>query len=391
MSEKLNIALVGLGFGGAFVGIYKHHPDVCSVGVYDPDFSKSEVFSKRFNLDKIYTSFEEVLADKSLDAVHLISPIHLHEEQTLKVLNSGKHCACTVPMAISLQGLSEIVKAVNMTGKNYMMMETSVYTTHFLHVQEMIKNSKFGNIQFVRGSHYQDMENWPSYWMGLPPMYYSTHAISPLVMALNSRIVKTHCFGSGIMRKELHKQYNNPFPLESGIFEFENGIKGEVTRSLFSVARTYTESFNIYGEKSSFEWQQLEDENNPIIFKSQDLQPDGNGGYRRGKGASIERFTPRNRTDILPNEIARYTIHGKYFDETNPQLTFEEGGGHGGSHPHLVHEFVRSIIEKRKPWINELIASNITAAGICAHESAMNNGKEVLIPDFSMEILKSCK
>ncbi|WP_330620836.1 hypothetical protein [Blautia pseudococcoides] len=30
-------------------------------------------------------------------------------------------------------------------------------------------------------------------------------------------------------------------------------------------------------------------------------------------------------------------------------LSFKQGGGHGGSHPHLVHEFIRSIIEERKP------------------------------------------
>ncbi|MBL8028096.1 MAG: gfo/Idh/MocA family oxidoreductase, partial [Fibrobacteres bacterium] len=65
-----------------------------------------------------------------------------------------------------------------------------------------------------------------------------------------------------------------------------------------------------------------------------------------------------------------------------PQKSFEVGGGHGGSHPHLVHEFIRSIVEKRKPWIDAVTAANWTAAGICAHESAMKNGKAVRIPSF---------
>lgn len=80
----------------------------------------------------------------------------------------------------------------------------------------------------------------------------------------------------------------------------------------------------------------------------------------------------------------KYTVRGKYYDETNPQLTFEEGGGHGGSHLHLVHEYISSILEDKKAWINELVAANITATGIFAHESAMNGGKEVIIPDFGM-------
>jgi hypothetical protein len=63
-------------------------------------------------------------------------------------------------------------------------------------------------------------------------------------------------------------------------------------------------------------------------------------------------------------------------------LSFEQGGGHHGSHPHLVNEFVRSIIEERQPEIDAVRSANWTAAGICAHESSMLNGAEILIPDF---------
>ena len=383
MNRQLRVALAGLGFGRSFVGIYKHHPDISFVGIFDPDIENSRISATRFAIDKGYSSFDEILSDKTLDAVHIISPIPLHEEQTIEVLKSGKHCACTVPMAISLDGLAKIIDTVKATGKNYMMMETAVYTRHFFHVREMIKNNEFGNIQFVRGAHYQDMENWPGYWMGLPPMYYGTHAIAPLVMALNSRIVKTHCLGSGMMRPELQHQYGNPFPVESALFEFANGVKGEATRSLFNLARSYTESFSIYGDKKSFEWEQIDAESSPVQFTLQELRPDGQDGYLRGKPVSFEHVKLENRADLLPEEIAPYTIRSKFYDETNPQISWEEGGGHGGSHPHLVHEFVRSIIEERKPWMNEIVAANITAAGICAHESAMNGGKEVIIPELS--------
>jgi hypothetical protein len=75
---------------------------------------------------------------------------------------------------------------------------------------------------------------------------------------------------------------------------------------------------------------------------------------------------------------------GGTFDDTNPQLAFKTGGGHHGSHPHLVHEFVSSIVENRKPAIDAVTAADWTAAGICAHESALNEGREVLIPDFRL-------
>ena len=131
MSRKLGVALVGLGFGGSFAPIYRDHPDVRTVGLYDPDRVKTELFSRATGIEKTYASFEEILRDKEIDAVHLVSPIPEHEAQTLAVLYAGKHCACTVPMATTIEGLRRIVQAVNQAGKVYMMMETSVYTRPF--------------------------------------------------------------------------------------------------------------------------------------------------------------------------------------------------------------------------------------------------------------------
>lgn len=174
MNRKLNVVLVGLGFGGAFVPIYKAHPDIASIGLYDTNPDVLKKFADRYGIHKTYNSYEEILKDPDVDAIHLITPIPLHEEQTIQALRAGKHCACTVPMATTLDGIRNIIKAVKETGKRYMMMETSVYTTHFFHVRGMLARDEFGKVQFLRGSHYQGMENWPSYWMGLPPMHYGT-------------------------------------------------------------------------------------------------------------------------------------------------------------------------------------------------------------------------
>ncbi len=374
--KKLNVALVGLSFGSAFVPIYKHHPNVGKLALCDTNPDTLKMMSDRYNADKVYSSLDDILADSEIDAVHLITPIPLHEEQTVKVLNSGKHCACTVPMAITTEGIQKIIDAVNKSGKKYMMMETSLYTKNYLYAKDMLKSGELGSIQFMRGSHYQDMEKWPDYWMGLPPMYYGTHAISPLVDSAGCFIEEVVCFGSGTMRKELHKNYSNPYPVESAIFSFENDVKAEVTRTLFETCHEYTEAFSLYGNKASFEWQQLEWEE-PIVYKFTEKEWEW-----RGKQIETKHINPPDRQDLLPDEIKRFTVKSKSYDERNPQITFDEGGGHGGSHPHLVHEFISAIIENRPSAVNEKIAGNITAAGICAHESAMSNGKPVKVPIY---------
>ena len=356
--KKINIAVVGLGFGISFARIYCSHPDVGEVTIYDTCVEYSNKLAEELRNVKIANSFDDILNDPTIDAVHIVTPIPMHAEQSIAVLNAGKHCACAVPMATSLEDIRRIVAAKRKSGKNYMMMETTLYSYQFFYISEMIQDGRLGKIQFLRGSHYQNMEGWPGYWMGLPPMWYGTHAIGPMVALSGSRICRVNCFGSGTMAEDLVRQYGNPYPIESALFEFENGLKGEATRSLFETTRVYQEGLFVYGSNSSFEWA-ISDSWDPYVSTS--YIPEGSTRAR----IKCEQVQMPHYYHILPEELWR-------FDKS----------GHHGSHPHLVHEFVRSCVEERKPRIDEILAGNITAAGICAHESAMRNGEAVIVPKF---------
>lgn len=374
--SKINVTVVGLRFGAEFVPIYLAHPHVNRVAICDTDPTILAEIGARYGINRRFTDLRQALDDDGCDAIHLVTPIPMHAAQASAVLRMGKHCACTVPMATSIADLHAIVEAQRQAKKNYMMMETAVYTREFLFVKTMMGKGEIGTINFLRGAHYQDMENWPPYWRGLPPMHYATHALSPLLALMNTRATRVHCFGSGRLRKELQQQYGNPYPIESAIFQLEGtDVAAEVTRSLFQTAHGYTESFNVYGEQKTFEWQQLENEE-PVLFVMEPLQPG------RGRPITASRITVPDRQDLLPTDIARFTRRGVY-DASNPHLSFLQGGGHGGSHPHLVHEFVTSIVEERAPAVDAVNAANWTAAGICAHESAMRGGELVTIPPFS--------
>jgi predicted dehydrogenase len=218
------------------------------------------------------------------------------------------------------------------------------------------------------------MEGWPPYWAGLPPMWYATHAISPLLAIGGSRATKVHCYGSGKIRDELVTQYDNPYAIETAIFELDSpDLRAEVTRSLFHCARPYMESFTIYGENACYEWQ-MEDES-PVLFRMSPVVP---GEHRT---ETLERPELLDHTELLPQSIRKYTKRFVY-DSVEKHLSFEQGGGHHGSHPHLVNEFVSSIIEGRQPWIDAVTSATWTAAGICAHKSAMMNGAEIMVPKF---------
>ena len=84
----------------------------------------------------------------------------------------------------------------------------------------------------------------------------------------------------------------------------------------------------------------------------------------------------------LPEPIQRFTTKGVYDADEHQHLSFIQGSGHGGSHPHLAHEFIMSIVEGRPSFPDVYQSLNWTCAGICAHESAMRGGEIVKLPDF---------
>jgi len=135
--KKINIAIVGLGFGAEFIPIYQKHPLANMYAICQRDEAKLNAIGDAFNIEKRYSNFDELLKDPNVDAVHINTPIQSHAEQTIKALNAGKHVACTVPMATTVEECRLICEAVQKSGKTYMMMETVVYSREYLFVKEM--------------------------------------------------------------------------------------------------------------------------------------------------------------------------------------------------------------------------------------------------------------
>jgi hypothetical protein len=86
----------------------------------------------------------------------------------------------------------------------------------------------------------------------------------------------------------------------------------------------------------------------------------------------------------LPKSIAKYTTQGVYDSSKKTHLSFTQGSGHGGSHPHLAHEFAMALVEDRDPFPNAVQSANWTCVGLCAHESAMKGGAIVKLPAFTL-------
>jgi predicted dehydrogenase len=374
-SEKpVRVAIIGLGFGAEFIPIYQKYPGAEIHAICRRDRKGLDECGERYGIKARYTDYRELLKDPDVDAVHINSPIPDHAWMSVEALKAGKHVACTVPMGTSIDECRQIVDAQRKSGKIYMMMETVVYSREYLFVKELYDKGELGRIQFLRGSHQQDMDGWPDYWPGLPPMWYATHCVSPCLAILGKHAQHVVCHGSGRIRDELIGRYGSPFAVETATFAIKDSdVAAEVTRTLFDVARQYRESFDATGSKKSFEWQQVENEDPVIHTKSTPEHPLTEPEIPR-------RVKVPDYAHLLPEPIRRFTQPSAIQDADH--LSFLQGGGHGGSHPHLVHAFLSAVMGERPALPDAATSANWTMVGLCAHESALKGGEKIVIPTF---------
>ena len=367
--DEVRVGLIGLGFGSEFIPIYQAHPRAQVAAICQRTKSKLDVVGDRFGIAQRYTDIHDLLADPAVDFVHINSPIPDHAPQTIAALKAGKHVMCTVPMATSIEECRAIVNLVKETGLKYMMAETVVYSREYLFVRELYEKGELGKIQYMQASHPQDMEGWPEYWKDMIPMHYATHVVSPLLAMVDGLAEYVSCFGSGTINDECARRSGNKFAVESCHIKVKDSdVAAHIWRFLWDTARQYRESIDVYGTKKSFEWPLVSGEL-PVLHTAKKPEPE-----------IASRVEVPDYAHRLPESIRKFTRG--VTDEGH--LSFIQGGGHGGSHPHLVNEFVSALIENREPFPNAERAANWTSVGICAHQSALMGGTRVDIPDYTI-------
>jgi predicted dehydrogenase len=385
--KKKNVAIVGLGFGTQFIPIYQKHPLANMYAICRRSKAQLDAIGDTFGVQRRYTRYEDVLADPEVDFVHINTPMKTHGQMSIAALEAGKHVMCTVPMAIDVDECIRIIELVKSTGLKYMMAETVLYSREFLFVKEMYQKGELGRVQFLQGTHHQDMDGWPDAWPGLPPMFYSTHCISPCLALVGGEAEYVSCFGSGQIRDELASVYNSPFAVEScHIKVVDSDLSIRVYRSLFDTARQYRESFDVFGTAKSVEWPLVEGEG-LVLHTASRPQDETTERIHAPDFAHLlpEEIRPFTRKTFLELEEYRHLAEGSGADPdgSHSHLVADPGSleGHGGSHPHLVHEFLTSLVEDRDPFPNAIQSANYTCAGLLAHESAMRGGEPVSLAE----------
>ena len=80
------------------------------------DLEKAQAAAKKLGIAKAYGSYEELLADKDVDAIYNPLPNHLHVPWTVKAAEQGKHVLCEKPIALSADEARHLVAVRDRTG-----------------------------------------------------------------------------------------------------------------------------------------------------------------------------------------------------------------------------------------------------------------------------------
>lgn len=367
-NRRIRIGVLGGGFGRTFT--WHKHPNSTVQAVCDFDSERREELARTYVCDTRYETYEQMLQDRSVDAVAICSGAPDHVRHTVAALRVDKHVFCAVPAAITLEECEELVKTVEETGLTYMMGETSYYRQAAISARAFYEEGRFGNIYYTEAEyHHAGLEssmysNGQRTWRyALPPMLYPTHCTAFLTGTTGERLISVSCIGWGDDSPFLkNNQYGNPFCNETAFFKTDkaNAFRASV---FWKGAHRGTERAQWYGEKMSF-FMDHPNGMGPVIVRSvaaEELHIDGIVRYT----SELEPYEQPEywQTDMLPEPLRLDSYHG-------------------ASHGFLTHEFVDALINERRPAIDVYEAVAYTAPGIVAHQSALRGGEQMKIPSF---------
>ena len=151
MSQLIHWAILGPGkIAEKFASAFSQVPEAKLYAVASRDEQRGKVFAEKFNIPKVYTSYEQMLADPLIDIVYIATPHTFHHEQTLLCLKNKKAVVCEKPLTLSTKQTTELVAASR--ANNTFLME-GMWTRFFpatLKTLELIQHDTIGEIKFIR-------------------------------------------------------------------------------------------------------------------------------------------------------------------------------------------------------------------------------------------------
>jgi predicted dehydrogenase len=151
--ERLNVGVVGLGYWGPnLLRVLVDMEGARVSRICDLDATRLAEFARRYPTADATACFDDLLADDSLDAIVLATPVNTHYGLASRSLSTGKHTFVEKPLAPSSEQAQALVDiaaendAVLMTG------QTFLYSPAVRAVKELLNGGELGEVYFISSS-----------------------------------------------------------------------------------------------------------------------------------------------------------------------------------------------------------------------------------------------
>ena len=166
MSElsRIGAAVIGTGFIGTVHVEALRRIGVNVRGVLGSTPERGRARADVLGVARAYDALDDLLADDSVDVVHVTSPNHLHVPQTKAILAAGTHVVCEKPLAMTATESADLVELAAASGRvNAVNFNIRFYPLH-QHVRELVADGGLGDVRFVTGHYFQDWLLLESDW-----------------------------------------------------------------------------------------------------------------------------------------------------------------------------------------------------------------------------------
>jgi predicted dehydrogenase len=277
----ISAAVIGTGFIGTVHVEALRRIGVDVRGVLGSTPERGAARAQALSVRHAYGSLDEILADPSVDVVHVTSPNHLHVPQASAILAAGKHVVCEKPLALTAAESAGLVREAAASGLvNAVNFNIRFYPLN-QHAQERIAAGDLGEIRFVTGHYFQDWLlhdtdwNWRlepdkggalravgdigSHWLDLMAFVTGQPIVS--VMADFATFVTTRREPTGPVETFSTERSAETVERRMGtedvatiLLRFANGARGSVAVSQVSPGRKNSLQWEIDGSEAAAAW-----------------------------------------------------------------------------------------------------------------------------------------
>ena len=358
-----NVGIVGLRRGRGFVNVFGAHPNVNVTALCDINEQSLSDLGEAFDLpdSALFTEFDEFV-NADTDIVMVATPIRFHAPHTIASLEAGKDVLCEQTAAYTVEDCQRIIDAAKRTGKTYMMGENYSFFHCVLEWKKLIDAGRLGKIYHAEGEYLHeivdlliDPETGERKWRyPRAPIWYCGHSLGPLLFLMQDRVVRATGVTPG---RNMHPEHDSVgfLDMETGLFLTEKGavikILASQTVKRYRKNGGYLTWYSLYGTR---------------------------GFVENGRDPLYEGLEWLEDTDT-PQGGARY-VPTPFADPNAPEEA--RHGGHGTGEYYMVRHFIDALDQGFRPAFNAVQAAEVTVPGLIAHESAMQGGVWLDVPQF---------